>query len=453
MGKKRQYRVLGINTNLETDKHLWFEEYDFNAGISFSDYDAVIIDTGDLLGNYRESGDSPYLNKRLLTVNESHRIVDDFRKIKEQIIEYLKQGKTIFVILGNNDDCYIFKSDWELGNKEILNTNSFLPVMIDIQYLTGEKYERCDNRIYNAFFYKTSETIFYSAQFNVKGAIPLLKIPNSDKMISAELPFEKGRIVFLPDNNVDYEDEGNFEKYKKLYLDELYKLIDQLYHSDADFSLPEWSNSFTIFDEKKQLDKLNSDIQKLERLQKKIANEQAKLEAIQQYKALLTETGLVLESIVKKVLSELGFELQKTEIGRSDIIAKYADTYIVAEIKGVVKSATERHANQLEKWVSIFRDDNESKPNPKPLLIVNGFKDIPVFERTEDVFPAQMHKFSVARDHALVSTTQLLCLYIDIKTNPDKKDTLIKELLSTIGVYNRYTNISDYLQPIEKDED
>lgn len=203
--------------------------------------------------------------------------------------------------------------------------------------------------------------------------------------------------------------------------------------------------------EEKENKQLAEDAKKLERLKKKVAKDEEKLKSTKYYKTLLTSTGTQLETIVKKVLSEMGFDLMPTIPGRDDIIAKFNDQDIVAEIKGVVRSATEKHASQLEKWVSLFMEDHDT--HPKPLLIVNAFKDTPLSERTEDVFPDQMLKYSNAREHALVSTTQLLCLYIDIKTNPDKKDELINELLSTVGVYNKYINITDYLQPIEKDED
>ena len=291
--------------------------------------------------------------------------------------------------------------------------------------------------------------IYYAAQFSIEGAIPLLKVPNSNMMISAELPYENGRIVFLPDTYVDYDDGEDYENHKKIYLDELYKLIDIIYASD-DFILPKWTNSFQILDEKKQQEKHNSDLAKLEKLRKKIEKEKGKLESIQRYKALLTETGTALEGIIKQVLSEIGFKLKKPKIGRSDIVAKYKNIFVVAEIKGVTKSSAEKHAAQLEKWVSQFIEENGTQP--KALLIVNAFKDTPVFERTEEVFPTQMLKYSTSREHTLISTTQLLCLYIDIKSNPDKKDELITEMLSTVGVYNKYSNIEEYLQPIEKDE-
>ena len=134
----------------------------------------------------------------------------------------------------------------------------------------------------------------------------------------------------------------------------------------------------------------------------------------------------------------------ETEKGRSDIIAKYKDIDIVAEIKGVSKSAAEKHAAQLEKWVSQFIEENGKEP--KALLIVNGFCEIPVQERHESVFPNQMLSYSTVRNHILISTTQLLCLYIDIKLNNSCLEEKIEELLSTVGVYKKYENINEFLK-------
>ena len=446
----KEYKVLGINTNLWRKSATWLDEFDFDSSVSFSDYDAVIIDTGNILINYEEADSSPYLDKVLLSVYDSHRIVEDYKRLKKQITEFLKHGKLVFVIVDKNESCYICRSSSEYYAKDSFDTNSFLPCHIDIQYLYGEKYEKCCNGAYKEFFDNTGDLISYSAQFMIKNAIPLLKVPNSDRMISAEVQYENGKLILLPCIIDDPNDEA-IERSRENYLSELSNLINRLYSSDAKLVLPEWTYSFQILDEKKQQEKLNSDLNKLEILKIKVAKEQTKLEVVQSYKALLSETGSALESISTKVLSNLGFKILETEPGRSDIIAKYKEQYVVIEVKGVTKTAAEKHAAQLEKWVAEFIDKNGFQP--KPLLIVNAFKDTPIFERTEDAFPKQMLKYSRAREHALVSTTQLLCLYIDIKTNPDKKESLIKELLSTIGVYNRYTNISDYLQPIEKDED
>ena len=108
--------------------------------------------------------------------------------------------------------------------------------------------------------------------------------------------------------------------------------------------------------------KIESELEKLQKLKDKIQKQQEDILKLQQYKMLLSATGEYLEEIVKVVLSEIGFTLVESEKGRSDIIAKFNDIDVVAEIKGVTKSAAEKHAAQLEKWVSQFIEEYEITP-------------------------------------------------------------------------------------------
>lgn len=54
-----------------------------------------------------------------------------------------------------------------------------------------------------------------------------------------------------------------------------------------------------------------------------------------------------------------------------------------------------------------------------------------------------MINYSEKRDHCLLTTTQLLCLLLDIKTNPSKKEKLLQELFTTIDIYNKYKHPID----------
>ena len=169
---------------------------------------------------------------------------------------------------------------------------------------------------------------------------------------------------------------------------------------------------------------------------------------IQKYKALVTESGSQLEDIVSDVLRELGFKLKETVTGRSDVIADYNSRGVVVEIKGLTGSAAEKHAAQLEKWVSEFIQD--TKKVPKALLIVNAFSQTPISKRkTKKVFPDQMLRYCRAREQCLISTTQLLCLFIDIQNNPETKEEKICELLDTVGVYEKYPNVEEFLRPVK----
>ena len=114
-----------------------------------------------------------------------------------------------------------------------------------------------------------------------------------------------------------------------------------------------------ILDEKVKLKKQNTIENKIAKLEKELDKERIAVQEVQKYKLLLTSSGTTLEEIVKQVLDELGFTILEAEKGRSDIIAKYGEVAIVAEIKGVTKSAAEKHAAQLEKWVAQYIEENE----------------------------------------------------------------------------------------------
>lgn len=160
------------------------------------------------------------------------------------------------------------------------------------------------------------------------------------------------------------------------------------------------------------------------------------LNEISEYKHLLTGTGSSLENIVRKVLLELDFQLEEVEANRTDIIGKYKEVSVVFEIKGLTKSAGERNAAQLEKWISEYHVETGIKP--KGVLLVNAFRNKPLRERTELVFPKQMLDYSISREHCLISSVQFLCLFIECKKNKKSKDKIIKEFLNTIGVYSKY---------------
>lgn len=117
---------------------------------------------------------------------------------------------------------------------------------------------------------------------------------------------------------------------------------------------------------------------------------------------------------------------------------------IVVEIKGLNKSAGEKNAAQLEKWVSEHVEKYDKQP--KAILLVNAFRNIKLDEREEDVFPKQMLKYATYREQCLLSTTQFLCLYLDCMKSPDKKEDIIKGLLNIVGVYNEYMNFKDFIE-------
>lgn len=185
------------------------------------------------------------------------------------------------------------------------------------------------------------------------------------------------------------------------YLSSLFELNARLTSSDdADYQLPKWIDTITILDEFDRINNRNATAQQIKRLQECLTEQDNAVHAVQTYKRLLTDTGKTLEKIVIKVLSELGFTILETETNRSDVTAKYGDINIVIEIKGVNKSASEKHSAQLEKWAATFFETNGH--TPKPILIVNAYRNIPLQERIDPVFVPQMIEYAESRKHALI---------------------------------------------------
>lgn len=450
-------KIVGLNTYFKSLEYENFDEYEFSARISLLDYDAVVINAEYLITCYSTSYDSSYQNKPCLSDYNSAQIVEDFKKIEGQIKELLKQGRNVFVLMGNNDNCYIYTGEKQYSGTgrnarqtnivREFNAYSFLPIKLNVTEVVGERIDICCSSPYRDFFTNTRTCYYYASYFSVAENSTILgKIKGTDKVVAAVIPYGSGKIVLLPQiyEEEEYKTEDVWKENGKKYLDSLFELNRRLKITDEEMDLPGWAQNIYILDEKVKLKKQNTIENKIAKLEKELDKERIAVQEVQKYKLLLTSSGTTLEEIVKQVLDELGFTILEAEKGRSDIIAKYGEVAIVAEIKGVTKSAAEKHAAQLEKWVAQYIEENEV--SPKGLLIVNGFCDMPLNERLEDVFPQQMLKYCVSRGHVLLTSTQLLCLYIEVCKNPICKEERITELLSCVGKYERYREIKDYLK-------
>jgi hypothetical protein len=212
----------------------------------------------------------------------------------------------------------------------------------------------------------------------------------------------------------------------------------------GDFSLPSWSDQYQLPDEKDQIDALSEKERKLEELTNVISQEKEKLNKLKEYKLLFSGTGRSLELVVKRVFEEIGFTVEEGKPGRDDLILNYNGKIAVAEIKGLTKSASEKNAAQLEKWVMEYLTENSI--HPKGFLIINTYNNLPLKDRDKEDFPHQMLPFSKHREHCLMTTIQLLGLFLKVKENPDQRDTLINELFSTTGKYPRFLNYKEFLQ-------
>lgn len=179
-------------------------------------------------------------------------------------------------------------------------------------------------------------------------------------------------------------------------------------------------------------------------IKERIQQQKMVVQEIQKIKLAFVSTGQPLEKICKEMFLSLGFKEVSTEINRSDLTLKYGRKDIVVEIKGLSKSAAEKNAAQLEKWVCEHIEKYDVQP--KAILLVNAYRNVSLDKRVEEVFPKQMLKYANNREQCLLSTTQFVGLYLDCIKNPNKKKDIIKKFLDTVGIYEEYKDIHEYLE-------
>ncbi len=441
-------KFIGLNAMHSLHDSSKIEMSTINSGRSLLDFESVIINPELFFETYQP--ESSYEDISVLGWDDSRRIIETYDKIKKSLEVLLQQGKNVYVFVGSSNVCYRYTGEMKYGRRsteiELFDLYSFLPVNISLEPQRGMKFDLVDNT-YKDFYVSVKKYIEYHSVINVDKGIPFLKIKGLDKVVGATVPYLNGKIIFLP----------YFCQEAMLYFPECYAIRQTLFNAiyTLDESLtkkenieyPEWIDDYNILTESEDIVHLqNLENEKVE-LQKRIDSQKIRLELLKRYKGLFTSTGHQLENIVKEVLTEIGFEILPSDSRRSDVIAKYQNQDIVAEVKGVKKSATEEYARQLEAWNSDFW--RETKRVAKCILIVNGFMDKKLEERNELVFPDPMLKYCIGHEQCLISTTQLLCLFIEITENPECKDERINELLTTVGVYNHYSDYTNFIKKVK----
>ena len=441
-------KFIGLNAMHSLHDCSKIEMSTINSGRSLLDFEAVIINPELFFETYKPV--STYQDISVLDWDDSRRIVETYDKIKKNLEILLQQGKNIYVFVGSSNVCYRYTGEIKYGRHsdeiELFDLYSFLPINISLEPQRGMKFDLVDNA-YKDFYLSVRKYIEYHSVIGVDKGIPFLKIKGLDKVVGTTIPYLNGKIILLPyfcqEALLFYSDSYVI---RQVLFNAIYALEESLTKKEF-VEYPEWIDNYNILTESDDLVQLqNLEKEKIE-LQRRIDAQKERLALLKKYKGLFTSTGKPLENITKEIFEKMGFQIIPSDANRTDVIAKYNDVDIVMEIKGLTKSATETYATQLVKWAMTFKE--KENRTPKSILVANAFREMPLAQRTEATFPDQMLEFSNSQKQCLISTTQLLCLFIEITENPDCKDERIKELLNTVGVYNRYSDYTNFIKKVK----
>jgi len=424
--------------------------------MSLLDYDVVLWDPTFLFDDYSPAAINPtYGGYKRLSNDESVRFVDELNRRRTEIADLLDNGRPLIVFIPPPTSIYYWNGQTTCSGSgrnqnrtyiiEKFNLNDAIPISnIDTVASDGDSIEFRGDTVFKTYWDRMKDYHYFSAYFKSDIGKPFLFVKGTTKSVGTFIKTKKSFIILLPSINPAGDTKKETREISKNFLESLLDLVKQLQRELGDFSLPSWSDQYQLPEEQDQIDALSEKERKLKELTNEISKEKERLNRLKEYKLLFSGTGRSLELVVKRVFEEIGFTVKEGKIGRDDLIITYNDKVAVVEIKGLTKSAQEKNAAQLEKWVAEYYTENSNYP--KGFLIINSFINLPLKDRHEKNFPPQLVTYSEHRGHCLFTSIQLLGLFLKVKEDPDQRDALIDELFNGVGIYPRFLDYKEFLK-------
>jgi DNA invertase Pin-like site-specific DNA recombinase len=417
----------------------------FGDDDSVFDYDVVIWDPQGSFGEYTFYTSQLFQGLLSLSESTSVQIKADAIRRRAEFVEYINEGRVLVVFVRPPQECYIDtgQRDYSGTGRNRVTTKlmakfdllSAVPVT-DCKFIraSGTRIEFDGDGPIVALLRKYKKFLRYEAVMTQAPGTSLAHIAGTDRRIgSIQRSKGGGYLVLLPAVNLaaqDSEDEEKWVEEAPQFQVDLLAAIEQLSGSKT-VSRPAWAEQYTTAEQQDLRTKVTKQQARIEVARAKLAELQRGKEAAEIKDQLFLGTGRALELEVRSVFELLGGTVSEPEPGRDDWRVSFPEGNAVLEVKGVTKSAAEKQAAQLEKWVAGVME--ETGKAPKGILIVNTWRDLPLSERTEDDFPTQMLPYCKSRNHCLITGLQLFVIRADVEKDPSRAEHWRKAFLETAG--------------------
>lgn len=426
-------------------------------------YEIVVWDPEQILDTYSTGSD--YNNAACLTDHASVAFVHDLRRRSQEFKDFSALGRLLVIFVPAPFRWYYAtgekRNDGTAAKPRMIRivdemaVNKVLPVALDLARGHGEESRLVAGSPFSSFWKAAGEQFYFSSYFAKPVGQTLLAMAGTDRPVSALVEAHGGTVLLLPQLGVyepdveaiegeedddDYDEKSDAVRreiqshYHGKFIDALLALHAELIGSSVD-ALPEWSEDYLLPGETEAVGATIAAQDKLSKAQRAVEDAQTQLAGLQRWKLLVTGTGKALEACVHDALVALGCVVEEGEPGRTDRIVRWGKRVAVVEVKGLTKSAKEADAAQLEKWVSAYIEQHESRP--KAILAVSAWREVPLSERKDPAFPNQMLKYAEGREHCLAETGQILCAVMTCRTKKAKA-AFLQALFGTVGVLEGY---------------
>ncbi|MEU2901549.1 hypothetical protein ABZ771_01450 [Streptomyces globisporus] len=425
------------------------DNYSFRSIKSMFEYDVVLWDPNDVSDLYaRDPWSSRYLGYPNISTDDSPILISDLVRRNKEIVSFLEMGR-VFVVL-SAPPSYVYYATGESKTsgtgKNAKTTNmvdkidiasTVLPVKYEASAGAGEAIDPKDEG-FRSVWRADREAWHYRAIFTEPAGSVLATVAGTDMAVASILRTKgDGVLLMLPAMYpiiADDEDGGGDDAATSA----LFHWITQLTGGE-DAELPLWAGRYQFAEDVERANKVSDLEITLASTLDQIEELKAEQAEADQWKLLYTASGGALEKQVRKAFELIGFRVENGPPGRTDLRLELDGRHAVAEVKGVGKSAKEENAAQLEKWISEERMAGIS--NPKGILLVNGWRNDPLEDRTRPTFPDQMVKFSSAREHCLLTAIQLLAMVRACLEDPTKAPEIARSIMDTVGVMPGWSDL------------
>jgi hypothetical protein len=450
----------------------------FASDVSVFDYDLVIWDPRNSLDDYIAY--EKYMGQPALTDNSSVEFSSDFKRRHGEFSKFLDSGRVLIVISRPPIKCAFATGERKYsgtGRNRVTTRivdSATLQAAIprpDVTFVPakGQRIQTVGDGPIQALIRKYHRNFEYHAILNNAPGIAVAEVAGTNQAVaSIEVTPSGGILLILPhielrnlekspsaddpeDDESDDADEGDRDEFVEIapeFQEDLIAAITRL-SGNAEASRPAWSQRFATEFQQKVRDEVLAEQRRVEEARTALAEAKQRAEDAEAQDQLFLGTGKALEIQVRDVLQILGGEVHEAAPGRDDWRATFPEGRVVVEVKGVSKSAAEKHAAQLEKWVaSAYEETGELH---KGLLVVNTWREVPLDERTGPDFPDQMIGYSTARQHALLTGLQLFTIRQQIESGAATAEEWRKAIFGAAGRVEGGEDWQRYLVPTAAD--
>lgn len=440
------------------------EEVSLKTKVSLLDYDIAIIDPA--IYTFYGYSYEEYLGKPCLDDSNSFSLKEHIEHWRREILESIRAGKNIFLMLNKEQEVYIATGDKSFsGTGRNRQTTRHVTKLSNYQIVPGGIQVTNSNGSSMVLAGKDNVLAPYWSEMGVlsefrvlldgEGVKPIVQTKTGQKTVGARIRYKnaEGNLFLLP--YIDFERESyiyeNEEDGKNYWTDEAVTIGKKFVSSICALSnaanvasgfsaKPDWitQDKFTLPKEEKAREKLIDIETKIDKLQKQKEGYEQEIDSESVLKRLLYENGKPLEGAIHIALEIMGFSVEHFENAESefDVVFESQEGRLIGEAEGKDNKAINiTKLRQLEMNIHEDFERDEVKNMAKGALIGNAYRLVEPDERG-DYFTDKCLTAANRSGTALIRTVDLfnVAKYLSGKSDKAFSKKCRKAIIETTGI-------------------